>query len=82
MTILNLIIELPRSTKQVIVCGVDHILLLFALWASFSLRLDELYFPEGDIRYLFLAVPIIAIPIFIRLGLYRAIIRYIGVRAM
>jgi FlaA1/EpsC-like NDP-sugar epimerase len=82
MTILNLIIELPRNTKQVIVCGVDHILLLFALWASFSLRLDELYFPEGDIRYLFLAVPIIAIPIFIRLGLYRAIIRYIGFRAM
>jgi FlaA1/EpsC-like NDP-sugar epimerase len=82
MTILKLIIELPRNTKQVIVCGVDFVLLLFALWVSFSLRLGEFYLPEGDIRYLFLAVPIIAIPIFIRFGLYRAIIRYIGFLAM
>jgi FlaA1/EpsC-like NDP-sugar epimerase len=38
--------------------------------------------PNGDFIYLFLAVPVIAIPIFIRFGLYRAIIRYIGFRAM
>jgi FlaA1/EpsC-like NDP-sugar epimerase len=38
--------------------------------------------PTGNVVYLFLAVPIIAIPIFIRFGLYRAIIRYIGFRAM
>ena len=31
---------------------------------------------------LFLAIPFIAVPIFIRLGLYRAIIRYIGFLAM
>ena len=78
----DIFLRLPRNAKRSIVCGVDLILLLFALWASFSLRLGEFYIPQGDIRYLFLAVPIIAIPIFIRLGLYRAIIRYIGFFAM
>ena len=74
--------ELPRNVKRLIVCGVDCLLLPFGLWASFSLRLGELYIPNGDIKYLFLAVPFIAIPIFIRFGLYRAIIRYIGFLAM
>lgn len=76
------ILELPRIAKRAIVLGVDLILLPFALWASFSLRLGELYIPKDDIIYLFLAVPVIAIPVFIRLGLYRAIIRYIGFLAM
>jgi len=82
MMISKTILELTRNTKRAIVCGVDFILLPFALWASFSLRLGEFYLPKDEIRYLFLAVPIIAIPIFIRLGLYRAIIRYIGFLAM
>lgn len=76
------ILDLPRNTKRMIVCSIDLILLPFALWASFSLRLGELYIPKDDIIYLFLAVPVIAIPIFVRLGLYRAVIRYIGFLAM
>jgi len=78
----NQILELPRIAKRTIVCSVDLILLPFALWVSFSLRLGELYIPQGNVIYLFLAVPVIAIPVFIRLGLYRAIIRYIGFLAM
>lgn len=80
--IVNNILALDRNFKRIIILSFDLLLLPFALWASFSLRLGELYFPKGDIQYLFLAVPIIAIPIFIRLGLYRAIIRYIGFLAM
>ncbi|MCP4486623.1 MAG: polysaccharide biosynthesis protein [Gammaproteobacteria bacterium] len=76
------VLELPRNVKRAIVCGVDLTLLPLALWVSFSLRLGEFYLPKGDIGYLFVAVPFIAIPIFIRFGLYRAIIRYIGFRAM
>ncbi|MDH5661255.1 MAG: polysaccharide biosynthesis protein, partial [Gammaproteobacteria bacterium] len=60
----------------------DVILLVFALWASFSLRLGLAYLPEENVRLLFLVAPFIAIPIFIRLGLYRAIIRYIGFKAL
>lgn len=78
----KIILELPRDVKRLIVCAVDFILIPFALWASFSLRLGEFYLPQGNIRYLFLVVPVIAIPIFVRSGLYRAIIRYIGFLAM
>ena len=80
--IINRILNLPRYIKRLIVVSVDLFLLPLALWASFSLRLGEFYIPEGNIKYMFFAAPAIAIPIFIRLGLYRAIIRYIGFMAM
>lgn len=76
------ILSLPRSAKRLIVLLVDLILLPLALWMSFSLRLDTFYVPTDKIWYLFLAIPFIAIPIFIRFGLYRAVIRYIGFLAM
>jgi FlaA1/EpsC-like NDP-sugar epimerase len=80
--IANSILRLPRSLKRTILISVDLLLLPFSLWLSFSLRLGEPYMPTGSIIYLFIAAPVIAIPIFIRLGLYRAIIRYIGFLAM
>lgn len=49
-----------------------------ALWSAFSLRLGELYVPIGFQWFLFCISPILAVPIFRRLGLYHAIIRYIG----
>ncbi len=73
---------LPRNVKRLILLSADLFLLLFSLWASFSLRLGELFLPGGDMVFLFIAVPVIAVPIFIRFGLYRAIIRYIGFIAM
>ncbi|MDH3708441.1 MAG: polysaccharide biosynthesis protein [Cyclobacteriaceae bacterium] len=72
---------MPRRIKQTILLSVDLFLIPFALWASFTLRLGRIYIPEGDILYLFIAAPVIAVPIFIRLGLYNAIIRYIGFMA-
>ena len=76
------ILNLSRKTKRAIVLFVDLWLLPLGLWASFSLRLGELYLPRGEIIYLFFAAPVIGIPIFIRFGLYRAIVRYIGFVAM
>ena len=60
----------------------DIFMLIFALWASFSMRLGTLYLPEETVFILLIVAPVIAIPIFIRLGLYRAIIRYIGFKAL
>lgn len=75
-------ISLPRPKKAFILISADIFFAMFALWAAFSLRLGELYIPKGDIGYLFAAAPIIALPIFVRMGLYRAIIRYIEIRAL
>ena len=79
------ILSLPRNVKRMIVLAMDLLIVPFALWASFSLRLGELFVPQGrreDVIYLFAIAPALAVPIFVRLGLYRAIIRYIGFVAM
>jgi len=75
-------ILLPRSTKAFILISADVFFAVFALWAAFSLRWGELYIPKNDEWYLFAAAPAIAVPIFVKLGLYRAIIRYMEVRAL
>ncbi len=75
-------LNLSRFAKAGILISIDCVLALFALWAAFSLRLGEVYQPDETLIYAFIAAPVIAIPVFIRLGLYRAIIRYLGIRAL
>ena len=83
--IVNKVLSLPRNMKRLIVIGLDMLIIPLALWCSFSLRLGEFFIPQGkheDAAVLFLIAPVIAIPIFVKFGLYRAIIRYIGLVAM
>ena len=75
-------IGLQRRYKAIILICTDISFVLIALWTAFSLRWGELYIPKGDEWYLFAVAPFIAVPIFARLGLYRAIIRYIEIRAL
>ena len=75
-------LNLSRFKKQLIMLFADVVMLVFALWASFSMRLGIFYIPTETVSLLFLVTPFIAIPIFIRLGLYRAIVRYIGFKAL
>lgn len=79
---LDILINLSRIRKQLILLCVDSVIIVSALLVSFSLRLGGFYLPEGDLFWLVLGAPIIAIPIFVRFGLYRAIVRYIGLRAL
>ncbi len=75
-------ISLPRRTKAAILISADIFFAVLAVWAAFSLRLGVFYEPKGQMWYMFAVAPIVAIPIFIRLGLYRAIIRYMEIRAL
>jgi len=76
-------INLPRFYKQSLIAVTDSLLLVSALWLAFSLRLGELFIPSSEnIIWLFVTAPLIAIPVFTRFGLYRAIIRYIGFKAL
>jgi len=76
--------SLQRIYKQFIMLFVDVITLIFALWLAFVLRLGEplpldyIY----DSLWIFIAVPIITIPLFIKLGLYRAVLQYIGIKVI
>jgi UDP-N-acetylglucosamine 4,6-dehydratase len=75
-------ISLSRRTKALILISADIFFAVFALWAAFSLRLGVFYIPKGEVWYVFAIAPAIAVPIFLKLGLYRAIIRYIEIRAL
>ncbi|WP_339409845.1 polysaccharide biosynthesis protein [Pseudomonas sp. EA_35y_Pfl2_R5] len=74
------LLKLPRRMKRSLQVVTDVILIWAALWLAFVLRLgfDSRIDPLGQHAWLFLAAPLIAIPIFIRLGLYRAVMRYFG----
>jgi FlaA1/EpsC-like NDP-sugar epimerase len=78
----NWFLALPRVYKRVLSLGIDTLAISFTLWAAFCLRLGEWYIPPIQQMWIFVLAPIIAIPIFIRAGLYRAIIRYIGMEAI
>lgn len=72
----------PRVVKRLISIVVDVCAVVLALWCAFSLRLGEFYVPLPHQVWIFLLAPAIAIPVFIRFGLYRAVIRYIGMDAL
>lgn len=77
------VLALPRRWKQAVLVTFDFVALSFALWASYCLRYDNWYAPLNvDQWAIILSAPLVAIPIFIRLGLYRAIVRYLPERAM
>ncbi|SIR22064.1 NDP-sugar epimerase, includes UDP-GlcNAc-inverting 4,6-dehydratase FlaA1 and capsular polysaccharide biosynthesis protein EpsC [Rhizobium sp. RU35A] len=73
----------PRLWKRILLVGFDVMTLLLALWASYALRYAD-WMPELTFERIALAVmaPAVAIPVFIRLGLYRAVIRYLPDSAM
>jgi FlaA1/EpsC-like NDP-sugar epimerase len=77
---------LPRPIKRSILISADSVLLIGALWVSFSLRLDNWYWPHGGVNnpivFLVLFAPVIAVPVFSHFGLYRDIIRYLDARAV
>jgi len=76
------ILTIPRLAKHSILIILDSAILIGALWLSFSLRLDNWYWPLGGVNnpivLLVLFSPVIALPVFAYFGLYRAIIRHIG----
>nr|WP_027469004.1 nucleoside-diphosphate sugar epimerase/dehydratase [Deefgea rivuli] len=75
-------IALPRTTKSLLILALDFILLPLALWAAIALRLDDWSYPVHFSWWVFLLPSFIATPIFIRFGLYRAVIRYIEDKAV
>ena len=72
------IIGTSRRWKRVLLILLDASSLLLALWAAYALRLSD-WTPRITSERLLLAAfaPIVAIPVFIRLGLYRSVIRYL-----
>ncbi len=74
--------KLPRLTKQFITLCVDILILLLAVYLAYVLRYSVLFEPNIKQAFLMLTAPLVAIPVFIRYGLYRAVIRYLPEKAI
>src|SRR5665213_1734087 len=74
-------VELPRRLKRLISVCTDCLMIPLALWTAISLKLGH---PETNLSDwpAFAAVIIVSIPIFVRAGLYRAVIRFLGHKAI
>ncbi|WP_310340515.1 nucleoside-diphosphate sugar epimerase/dehydratase [Rhodoferax saidenbachensis] len=72
----------PRTAKRLAVMALDVVLAVVATWIAYALRLDNTYYPVGQQWWVYGIAPMLAIPIFVRFGLYRAIFRYTGQAAL
>ncbi len=71
---------MPRRQKRILQVATDIGLVWLSLWLAFLVRLgtEDMIDPFGDHAWLFIAAPLTAIPLFIRFGMYRAVMRYLG----
>src|SRR3954462_742312 len=78
----NVINRLPRRGKSLVLVAFDAVALVVVLWLRYQLRLGGEFEPSPREWLLLLTAPIVALPVFLRMGLYRAVIRYLPERAI
>ena len=76
------LLALPRPAKRLVVIALDVLVMLVSVWVAFYLRIDQTGLPQAQQSYVYLLSPMLAIPVFVRFGLYRAIFRYTGMAAL
>ena len=81
--ILEKLIELPRNIKQACLLSLDMVFVTAAMWWAVALRYGHLEFQLGPVEYTCAAITVVVSAIvFLRLGLYRAVIRFMGQQAI
>lgn len=82
MKLQTVLVDLPRWQKRVIALACDVALCIICVWLAFYLRMGVFYSAlRTDVLIAMGASVVIAIPIFIFCGLYRAVYRYAGFAA-
>ena len=78
------LLDLPHGNKRILQLATDILLLWLALCLAFYIQLEDpsLIQPFGQHAWLFLCAPAIALPVFVRMGMYRAVMRYLGNEAL
>lgn len=72
------VLALPRTAKRFVALSVDLALCVLTVWLAYYLRLGQFVALSGNPLLAVSASIIIALPIFIKSGFYRAIFRYSG----
>jgi FlaA1/EpsC-like NDP-sugar epimerase len=75
--LIDQILNMPRIRKRIIALSVDTLICLTTVAIAYWIRLGEWIAPVGT-QWLSYAAALLAIPLFITSGLYRAIFRYAG----
>ncbi len=77
------LIELPRNVKQALMLGIDLFFIPLALWLAVVLRYGHADFHISPYAYVACMLTMVfSAAIFLRLGLYRAVIRFMGHQAI
>lgn len=74
--------HLPRSQKRLLMLGADVVGIPLVLWSAITLRLGTVNHDSIGSEWIYLGVLVASIPVFVRMGLYRAVVRYLGPRAV
>lgn len=77
----TLVLSMSRGQKRLILIVLDFFLLSISVWLAFSVRLAMWVVPTPHQWAAIFLAPVVAFPVFMRLGLYRAVIRYLPERA-
>jgi FlaA1/EpsC-like NDP-sugar epimerase len=75
------LVDLPRRTKRLISICTDAVMMPVVLWIAVSLKAGYPRFVLADWPA-YVAVVAFSIPVFMRLGLYRAVVRFLGHQAV
>ncbi|MFZ5601187.1 MAG: polysaccharide biosynthesis protein [Pseudomonadota bacterium] len=76
------LVELPRNSKRALMLLSDSASIPLAYWLAINLRLDFSHaFPKSDEWAVIFCTSLLTILFFIRSGLYRAVVRYMGMEA-
>jgi FlaA1/EpsC-like NDP-sugar epimerase len=76
------LVLMARPTKQALMLVADALLLAFAVWVAYVIRLGEWFVPNRSQVLLMIVAPLLAMPVFLKMGLYRSVIRYLGEQAL
>ena len=77
---MNSMHTLSRRQKHALMIATDIVLVSLSLWLAFSLRYSEWFWPSQNQIGMFIIGPVLALPFFVKFGLYREVVRYIGQR--
>ena len=78
----KLVLQRPRSEKRLLLLALDIVIIPVTLWFSFSLTFNQINLLSTLDWLVFPLAIIVAIPIYMKLGLYRAVIKYIRSQAI
>ena len=73
--------KLPKTVRDLVMVVADALVLPMALWSAVALRQGQWHLDPAPPAWMYLLTVVVTLPVFLRLGLYRAVVRYFETRA-